>query len=86
MTLTRSKGAVMAVMGMAEKKPAAEIWAMEKEPSAEVPVVLRTMVLPRSYPQNETATAHGFLVSTGDSRSRGGGVAGHEGRLTYTWG
>jgi hypothetical protein len=38
----------MAVMGMAEKKPAAEIWAMEREPSGATVLVLRTMDLPRS--------------------------------------
>jgi hypothetical protein len=35
-------------MGMAEKKPAAEIWAMESEPSGETVLVERTMLLPRS--------------------------------------
>jgi hypothetical protein len=38
----------MAVMGMAEKKPAAEIWAMERLPSGPMVLVLRTMLLPRS--------------------------------------
>jgi hypothetical protein len=38
----------MAVMGMAEKKPAAEICAIESEPSGETVLVERTIVLPRS--------------------------------------
>jgi len=43
-------------MGMAEKKPAAEICAIERLPSGAMVLVLRTMFLPTSYPQKETAT------------------------------
>jgi hypothetical protein len=35
-------------MGMAEKKPAAEICAIEREPSGATVLVERTIVLPRS--------------------------------------
>jgi hypothetical protein len=38
----------MAVMGMAEKKPAAEFFAMERLPEGSIVLVLRTMDLPRS--------------------------------------
>jgi hypothetical protein len=39
----------MAVIGMAEKKPAAEICAMERDPSgADTVLVARTIDLPRS--------------------------------------
>jgi hypothetical protein len=38
----------MAVMGMAEKKPAAEIWPMERVPVGEGAEKDWTMVLPRS--------------------------------------
>ena len=48
MTFTRSKGAVMSVMGIAEKKPAAEVWPIVRGVVAEVEVVERTIVLPRS--------------------------------------
>jgi hypothetical protein len=37
----------MAVIGIAEKKPAAEIWAMER-PSGPTVEYFRTRVLPRS--------------------------------------
>lgn len=48
-TLTRSKGAVMSVMGIAEKKPAVETWAMLNGVSAEVcGEKERTRVLPTS--------------------------------------
>lgn len=61
------------VIGMAEKKPAVEIWAMLKGVLGEVEgEKVRTRDFPTSKPQKDTATAScGFVVSW--VREEGGG-------------
>jgi hypothetical protein len=59
-------GAVIVVMGIAEKKPAAEIWAMLNWLFSTVATRL-TMFLPRSYPQNDMATTQKPIVSSNRS-------------------